>query len=116
MYQLAVAMARFGCNGNRGSVAKIQSRFEIVLGMVALYTAHVVNALKAHEAEWIVWPDKDWRVEIGQVMEQQGFPECMGFNDGTTIPLSQKPAMDGEVYYDRKKRYASKIEGISDCA
>jgi hypothetical protein len=115
-YQLAVAMARFGCNGNGGSVAKIQSRFEIAAGTVALYTARVVKALKAHEAEWIVWPDKDRRVEIGQVMELEGFPGCVGFIDGTTIPLSQKPAMDGEVYYDRKKRYPSQIEGISNCS
>jgi hypothetical protein len=38
-------------------------------------------------------------------MRQEGFPGCVGFIDGTMIPLSQKPKINGEVYFDRKKRY-----------
>ena len=43
-------------------------------------------------------------------METEGFPGCVGFVDGTTFPLSQKPAIDGQIYYDRKKRYAFLFE------
>ena len=38
-------------------------------------------------------------------MQQEGFPGCVGFVDGTTITLSQKPALNGNVYWDRKKMY-----------
>jgi hypothetical protein len=37
-------------------------------------------------------------------MQEEGFPGCVGFVDGTTIPLSQKPPIDGNHYFDRKKR------------
>ncbi|KAI8456254.1 hypothetical protein BY996DRAFT_6518608 [Phakopsora pachyrhizi] len=33
----------------------------------------------------------------------EGFPNCVGFVDGTPLPLSQKPALDENVYYDCKK-------------
>ncbi|KAL6533351.1 hypothetical protein OROMI_027463 [Orobanche minor] len=32
-------------------------------------------------------------------MEMEGFPGCVGFVDGTTIPLSEKPSLDGEHRY-----------------
>jgi len=50
------------------------------------------------------WPSKQERLESSQVMQQEGFPGCVGFIDGTTIPLSQKPAQDGNHYFDCKKR------------
>lgn len=102
--RIAVALCHLGSNGNGGSLARIQAMFDIGSGMVVAYTAHVVRALIDLAKQYIIWPDAEqWR-EIGQVMCKEGFPACVGFIDGTTIPLSQKPTMDGKVYYDRKKR------------
>ncbi|KNZ44311.1 uncharacterized protein VP01_929g3 [Puccinia sorghi] len=39
-----------------------------------------------------------------QDMQEEGFPGSIGFMDGTTIPLSQKPPIDGNYYSDCKKR------------
>ncbi|KAF9282197.1 hypothetical protein BGZ74_002191, partial [Mortierella antarctica] len=36
-----------------------------------------------------------------QVLAPEGLPGCVGFVDGTTLPLAQKPAADGETYHDR---------------
>lgn len=103
--QIAVALYRLGSNGNGGSLCKTKNMFNIGSGTAVSYTARVLKALNDVSKQYIVWPDNDRRKEIGRVMREEGFPGCIGFIDGTTIPLSQKPAMHGEVYYDRKKRY-----------
>ena len=103
-YQLAVAMARLGSNGNGASVSKMQAQFQLGCGTVTKYTERVLKALLDMRSHWISWPVEARRKEISQVMGAEGFPGCVGFIDGTTIPLSQKPALDGQVYFDRKKR------------
>lgn len=55
--------------------------------------------------EWIPWANERQGGEIGQVVHAEGFPGCVGFIDGTSVLLSQKPAIDEEVYFDRKHRY-----------
>ncbi|OWZ21276.1 hypothetical protein PHMEG_0004186 [Phytophthora megakarya] len=47
-------------------------------------------------------------------MEREGFPGCVGFIDWTTIPLAQKPAVDGECYFDRKHRYSVNAQVVCD--
>ena len=102
--QLAVALARFGSYGNGGSVSKLQSIFQFGYGSTINYTKRVIKALTDVQHDWINWPTPERRAEIGQVMREEGFPGCVGFIDGTTINLSQKPAHNGETYFDRKKR------------
>ncbi|ETL91013.1 hypothetical protein L917_10398 [Phytophthora nicotianae] len=36
-------------------------------------------------------------------MTAEGFPGCVGFIDGTALPLSQRPAVDESSYRDQKK-------------
>ncbi|ETL90859.1 hypothetical protein L917_10544 [Phytophthora nicotianae] len=36
-------------------------------------------------------------------MATECFPGCVGFIDGTTLPLSQRPAVDGSSYWDQKE-------------
>jgi hypothetical protein len=48
-------------------------------------------------------------------MAGEGFSGCVGFVDGTTIPLHQRPGADGEVYWDRKKQYSINCQVICDC-
>ena len=52
----------------------------------------------------MTWPTVTEQSESSLVMQQEGFPGCVGFVDGTTIPLSQKPAPDGNFYWYQKKR------------
>jgi hypothetical protein len=39
-------------------------------------------------------------------MQEEGFPGCVAFVDGTTIPLSQNPPIDGNHYFDFVRRGA----------
>lgn len=105
IYQLAVALSRFGVNGAAAGLLKWRALFGIGFGTVGLFTKRVITALLKLKNKYLVWPNAERRKEISAVMTEEGFPGCVGFIDGTTIPLSQKPARDGQVYYDRKKRY-----------
>ena len=112
-WQLAVALNRFGHYGNRMNLDEVASDFGIGEGTVILYTNRVLTALMDLAPDWIKWPDEQRRDEIVTVMSREGFPGCVGFIDGTTIPLSQKPSLHGAAYFDRKKRYFNLLQILS---
>ncbi|KAI9237429.1 MAG: hypothetical protein BYD32DRAFT_487292 [Podila humilis] len=103
-WQIAVTLARFGGGGNGSSIMSKQVLTGLATGTINKYTERVITALMSVKHEWIQWPDKLRRQEISDVLSLEGFPGCIGFVDGTTIPLAQKPALNGETYFDRKKR------------
>ena len=45
---------------------------------------------------------------------EYGFPNCLGFVDGTLVPIYQKPIAQGERYYTRKSTYALNATVIID--
>jgi DDE superfamily endonuclease len=56
----------------------------------------------------------DERQEIAaRIKEKYGFPSCLGFIDGTLLPLEFKPSLNGEDYYSRKGCYA--INALITC-
>ncbi|POM69288.1 Hypothetical protein PHPALM_14440 [Phytophthora palmivora] len=96
--QLAVALDRLGNYDN--------GLWGIGQGTCALYTTRVLLALKDLAAKYVVWPDNAGRLSTSHRMAQKGFRGCVGFIDATTFPLSEKPAVNGECYFDRKHRYS----------
>ncbi|GJJ77634.1 nuclease HARBI1 [Entomortierella parvispora] len=105
-WQLAVTLERFGHYGNRVSENMLASDFGISPGSVVLCTNRVMTALVSLVPDWIRWPNSQEREKHSRLMRREGFPGCVGFIDGTTIPLSQKPAQEGTAYFDRKQRYS----------
>ena len=57
-----------------------------------------------HEIHNSEWPSTEEQLECSQVIQSEGFLGCIELIDGKTIPLSQKPAKDGNHYFDCKKR------------
>ena len=102
--QLAVATCRLGSNGNGAAVFRLKNLFQVGYGTINLYTIRVIKAIYNMRSKLASWPTREERLELSQVMQEEGFPGCIGFVDGTTIPLSQKPPIDGNHYFDRKKR------------
>ncbi|MBW0463760.1 hypothetical protein O181_003475 [Austropuccinia psidii MF-1] len=102
--QLAVALSRLGSNGNGAALGKIGMLFGISHGAIVLYTQRVIQILMKLKRKVIVWPTIEQQREMSQVMQAEGFPGCIGFIDGSLIPLSQCPPNDGEAYFDCKKR------------
>ncbi|KAI9103436.1 hypothetical protein DFS34DRAFT_576914 [Phlyctochytrium arcticum] len=103
-YQVAVAINRLGTYENAAGVLSLSTNFGISIGSVNNYTNRVVEAITDSCAHFLSWPDAEQRQEIRQVLAAEGFPGCVGFVDGSTLPLAWKRSLDGEVYFDRKKR------------
>jgi hypothetical protein len=47
-------------------------------------------------------------------MAAEGFPGCVGFIDGTPLPLAQRLGVDGSSYIDRNKgKVSTTSTGVS---
>lgn len=108
--QLAIALCRLGSNGNGAACRRLNNLFSVGYGTIDLYTRRVIKAIKSLRTQVIQWPSQAERLELSQIMQDEGFPGCIGFVDETTIPLSQKPPIDGNHYFDRKKRWFSQFD------
>ncbi|KAK5820658.1 hypothetical protein F5H01DRAFT_167742 [Linnemannia elongata] len=106
-WQLAVALQRLGHYGSRAAVQIIASDMGISVGSVVEFTNRVIEALNSIANEWLLWPEKEEREDHGRAMRKEGFPGCVGFIDGTTLPLFNKPGYEGPSYFDRKKSQCS---------
>jgi hypothetical protein len=102
--QLAVAICRLGSNENRASVSRLKNLFHVGYGTINLYTTWVTKVIYQMRSHLASWPTTKEQLESSQVMQEEGFAGCLGFVNGTTILLSQKPLIDGNHYFDCKKR------------
>ncbi|KAI7945494.1 hypothetical protein MJO29_011882 [Puccinia striiformis f. sp. tritici] len=114
-HQLALALERLGSNGNGASVGRCARNLNVARGTVIKVTRRVIEAITSLGPQYVVWPNESCRREISDVMKQEGFEGCIGFVDGTTIRLFQRPAIDGHVFWDRKKQYSINCQIICDC-
>ena len=63
-------------------------------------------ALLSLEKSVVNWPKPEERKAIAlRIDEKTGFKTCIGFIDGTLIPLESKPSKNGEDYFSRKSFY-----------
>ncbi|CAG8824206.1 17292_t:CDS:1, partial [Dentiscutata erythropus] len=109
--QLAVTLERLGCNGNGASVGRFARQWGLGIGTVIKYTKRVITAINSIGDNYVQWPNSFERQQISNRIEQSsGFKGCVGFLDGTDVVLEYKPSIDGETYYNRKKRYALTVQ------
>src|SRR5688572_24257656 len=60
---------------------------------------------------FLCWPNSAERGQIRYHMEES-LPGCIGFIDGSQIPLEEKPVDDPESYFNRNKRYAIQLQCV----
>jgi hypothetical protein len=113
--QLAVTLERLGCYGNGASVGRIARANGIGNGTVTMFTNRVVKALLKHWDTYVKWPSQAQRQQSSAYHNEHFcMPGVIGIVDGSHFILSQKPAIDGEVFFTRKKRYALNAQLICD--
>jgi hypothetical protein len=113
--QLLVALEKLGCEGNGASIGRIARSAGISSGAVTLYTQRVVRALLDLKREFLRWPDAQERARTAARFQREyHLPNAIGVIDGTHIHFSQKPAVDGEVYWTRKSRYSLNAQIVCD--
>ena len=62
---------------------------------------------------YIQWPNREERQQMCREVANDT-PNCIGFIDGSHIPLAQAPLVDKESYFTRKSRYAMHLQVVVD--
>ncbi|MBW0471094.1 hypothetical protein O181_010809 [Austropuccinia psidii MF-1] len=96
--QLALTSEQLGCNGKGASLGFLARSYGISRGSVVSSSQRVIEVLLALGPQLVKWPNEGRQSHISASMAGEGFPGCVGFLDGTTIPLFQRPGLDGEVF------------------
>ncbi|MBW0572747.1 hypothetical protein O181_112462 [Austropuccinia psidii MF-1] len=112
--QLAPTLERLGCNGNGASLGFLARSHGISRCSVVSSSQRFIEALLALGPQLVKWPNEGRRSQISASMAGEGFPGCVGFLDGTTIPLFQRPGLEREVYYDCNKKYSLNLRRVCD--
>ncbi|TPX54219.1 hypothetical protein PhCBS80983_g05998, partial [Powellomyces hirtus] len=114
--QLVVALSRFGHSGTGSRIGKIARTWGILEGAVVQYTKRVIVAICRLAPRVIYWPSEAERKQIKEdIHKKSWFPECVGFVDGTHLPIYQRPAKkDAEDYFNRKRTYLFNVMIVND--
>lgn len=107
-HQLLIFLYVLGASGSDANYKKVGTRFKIGHGTIQLYVERCTKAvLSLLEADSVNWPDAADRKTIAKrIQAKYGFPNCIGFLDGTILPLEFKPSLYGEEYWHRKGGWA----------
>jgi hypothetical protein len=106
-FQLQVMLFHFG--GSGGSRLRTSLIFQIAETSVSNYVGRVMTAILSLQAEFLRWPEPNsnaYKTIVRRHQLEYGFPNVLGFVDGTLIPTYRKPVEQGESYYTRKSSYA----------
>ena len=107
---LLVLLKYIGIHGSEASTSKIGHLLGISKGRVYGYLNRAISAVLNLKADTVFWPDAEECREIcGQIEHKFGCPNCVGFMDGTLIPLAFKPGLNGEDHFSRKCGYALNV-------
>ncbi|KAF8926076.1 hypothetical protein BGZ58_000201 [Dissophora ornata] len=102
--QLAVTLDRLGHSGNGMEDTCLGTFWDRSERSCQKYIERVLVALMSLQPRYVTWPTQAQRRAYAARMAMKGFPGCIGFVDGTTIPLSERPAYKADFYYDRHGR------------
>ena len=113
--QLTICAYRFGSSGSSASIGKIARYFGVSEGFVTKSTDRCIQALLNQEKLEVAWPNNDERDDVkSRILNDSGFPDCIGMVDGTLIPLEFKPSNNGEDYWSHKSRYGISVMIVCD--
>ncbi|KAF8158712.1 hypothetical protein BJ912DRAFT_375503 [Pholiota molesta] len=113
--QLAIALYRFGHDGNAASLQAVANWAGVAKGTVVLATRRVLTALlrPSFMDEAVRFPTPEEKEEAKEWVESHSCKAWRGgwcMVDGTLVPLADKPTWFGESYFDRKCRYSLNVQ------
>lgn len=76
----------------------------------------MIVALLGVQNRWVVWPDQERREQIKtRIGRVSAFAHCVGFVDGSQLPLDIRPMYQGHSdFYNRKQDYALNCVFVCD--
>jgi hypothetical protein len=113
--QLAIALYRFGHDGNAASLQGVANWAGVGKGTVTLCTKRVMAAILREDFMKVAvcFPteaEKDEATAWVQSHSCRAWRHGWCFVDGTLIPLANRPFWFGESYFDRKCNYSLNIQ------
>jgi hypothetical protein len=113
--QVMMTLTRLGCEGNGASIGATGIHWGKSYGTVINYTERTLQAILARKDVEIRWPSADERRAISRRFDaNHGMKGCVGVVDGTHVNFFQRPAVDGEVFFNRKQRYSMNVQLVCD--
>jgi hypothetical protein len=104
--------------GDSGSGVRVATHFGVSEGTVFRCIARVILALLRLWKSYVKWPEPgsiEYKGLKNAIAEQSPYFEgCVGFVDGSEINLREKPLLDGESYFSRKKKYGINLQAVCD--
>ncbi|KAJ7735368.1 hypothetical protein B0H16DRAFT_1327126 [Mycena metata] len=118
--QLAVALYRFGHNGNAASVQAVANWAGLGKGTVHLITRRILTAVlrPGFMQSAVRMPTPEEKEQAKRWVKKHSchaWRHGWCFVDGTLIPLDQRPTWYGESYFDRKCNYSLNFQVCSRC-
>ena len=110
--QLAVFLYRLRRNGNGCRIEDVADLFAISVGSVVKFEDRVMQALMELKGKYLSWPDSNERERISSEFAKLGFSGCVGIVDGSHAVLFQRPGVDGDVWFSRKKFYGVQFQAL----
>ncbi|KDQ17170.1 hypothetical protein BOTBODRAFT_155948 [Botryobasidium botryosum FD-172 SS1] len=109
--QLAIALYRFGHEGNAVGLDKVADWAGVGKGTVVVCTRRVIAALLSPEffKTYVRLPTPEEKEDAKRWVETRSCAAWRGgwcMVDGTLVPLAFRPHWYGESYYDRKCNYS----------
>ncbi|POW10329.1 hypothetical protein PSTT_06177 [Puccinia striiformis] len=93
--------------GNGGAIAMLSEVFNVSEGSIENFTNRTLQAILDLEDRYVKLPTPQERVAmIDSLPKDDIFRNCVGFVDGTIIPLESAPTKNKEDYWMRKTLYA----------
>ncbi|KAG8731237.1 hypothetical protein FRC10_001950, partial [Ceratobasidium sp. 414] len=84
-------------------------------GTVVLYCRRVIQAIREHGLECVVWPTEERKQEIKQGFKNIcGLDNIVGSLNGTLCGLESKPRIVGDSYISRKKTPSVNVQAVVD--
>lgn len=106
--QIAVALYTLGSPA--GNLERICMKLNIGKGTVYTYVWRTINLLASLKGEFIQWPSSEVRHQ--QQADDGVFKDCVGYIDGSEIPLQYSPIKDSGAYFSRKKIYGFNLQAV----
>jgi DDE superfamily endonuclease len=115
-HQLMMLLKFLGTTGTGGSNPDLRNVFKIGNGTCCLYRERAMVAIRSLRDQVIKWPDEEERQQISdRIRQKHVFPNCVGFIDGTLLPLAFAPqTVDAPDYHGRKHQYSLSVLIIND--
>ncbi|KAG0140717.1 hypothetical protein CROQUDRAFT_664798 [Cronartium quercuum f. sp. fusiforme G11] len=114
-WQTLVTLANLGTSGKGGDHFHLARMFNCSEGSIQNWSKRVIESIIDLEPNYLCWPSPTERQVLKSQIEQSSFfRDCVGFVDGTFIPLASAPHKWPEDYWTQKAFYAYNMILVCD--